>query len=255
MAARLNSSYFRTALTWTPQPIVSLAMLPTSARQQHAACAQGAFDGYFRQFGQILTASGAGNAIVRIGWEPNTGTHNHPWGIDTEAQVPGYVGCFQHAATALRATMPGVRIEWAVSKAGVWTFSVLDAYPGDSYVDLIGAHYYDVGSQFAKQRAFGNFLNSTRYGGPQGLNTWLPVVTAHGKLLDVPEWGVWARHTTAAASDSPFYIQGMYQFFKANAAKIAYENYYNCADVHQLGTTTQFPNASAMYQRLWSAGQ
>ena len=57
MAARLNSSYFRTALTWTPQPIVSLAMLPTSARQQHAACAQGAFDGYFRQFGQILTAS------------------------------------------------------------------------------------------------------------------------------------------------------------------------------------------------------
>src|SRR4051794_19191336 len=78
MAARLNSSYFRTALTWTPQPIVSLAMLPTSARQQHAACAAGKFDGYFRQFGQILTASGAGNAIVRIGWEPNTGTHNHP---------------------------------------------------------------------------------------------------------------------------------------------------------------------------------
>jgi hypothetical protein len=47
----------------------------------------------------------------------------------------------------------------------------------------------------------------------------------------------------------------MYQFFKANAAKIAYENYYNCADVHQLGTSTQFPNASAMYQQLWSAGQ
>src|SRR5947209_10706650 len=66
--------------------------------------------------------------------------------------------------------MPGVKIEWAVSKAGVWTFSVLDAYPGDSYVDLIGAHYYDVGSQFAKQRAFDNFLNSTRYGGPQGLS-------------------------------------------------------------------------------------
>src|SRR3954447_9813497 len=68
----------------------------------------------------------------------------------------GYIGCFQHATTALRATMPGVRIEWAVSKAGVWTFSVLDAYLGDAYVDLIGAHYYDVGSQFAKQRAFSN---------------------------------------------------------------------------------------------------
>ena len=79
--------------------------------------------------------------------------------------------------------------------------------------------------------------------------------TAHGKLLDVPEWGVWARHTTPAASDSPVYIQGMYQFFKANAAKIAYENYYNCDAIHQLGTTTLFPNASAMYQKLWSAGR
>ena len=59
MAARLNSSYFRTTLSWTPQPIVSLAMLPGSARQQHAACAKGTFDGYFRQFGQILTATGA----------------------------------------------------------------------------------------------------------------------------------------------------------------------------------------------------
>ena len=139
MAARMNSPYFRTALTWTPQPVVSLAMLPTSARQQHAACAKGAFDGYFRQFGRILTAAGAGDAIVRIGWEPNTGTHSHPWGFDTADQVPGYVGCFRHAAAALRATMPGVRIEWGVSKAGVWTFSVLDAYPGDAYVDLIGA--------------------------------------------------------------------------------------------------------------------
>ena len=112
----------------------------------------------------------------------------------------------------------------------MWTFSVLDAYPGDAYVDLIGAHYYDVGAQFTTQRAFDKFLNSTRYGGPQGLNRWLPVVTAHGKPLDVPEWGVWMRHGTAADADSPVYIQGMYQFFKANAAKIAYENYYNCSD-------------------------
>ena len=51
-------------------------------------------------------------------------------------------------------------------KAGVWTFSVLKAYPGDAYVDLVGAHYYDVGSQFTRQRAFDKFLDATRYGGP-----------------------------------------------------------------------------------------
>ena len=56
----------------------------------------------------------------------------------------------------------------------MWTFSVLDAYPGNSYVDLIGAHYYDVGAQFTTQRAFDKFLNSTRYGGPQGLNSLAP---------------------------------------------------------------------------------
>src|SRR3954454_6726615 len=141
--------------------------------------------------------------LERAAQETMGGEHNHPWGIDTEAQVPGYVGCFQHVATALRATMPGVRIEWAVSKAGVWTFSVLDAYPGDSYVDLIGAHYYDVGAQFTTQRAFDKFLNSTRYGGPQGLNSWLPVVTAHGRPVDVPEWGVWMRHAPARDADGP----------------------------------------------------
>src|SRR5690349_13556353 len=54
---------------WTPQTVVSLGMVPGSAKGQFAGCAAGAFDFYYRQFGRLMIQDGAGQAVVRLGIE------------------------------------------------------------------------------------------------------------------------------------------------------------------------------------------
>jgi hypothetical protein len=252
MAARLNSPYYRGQVRLTPQPVISLALLPRSDAYQFARCARGEFDGHFRQFGQIMAAIGAGHAIVRLGWEPNVGAIHHPWGFDTKDQLPAYLKCFRHAARAFRTGSSTLRIEWTMAKATVWPFSVLDAYPGDGYVDLMGTHYYDVDGEFSTQTKWDNFYDNRVYGGPQGLGPWIETVAAYGKKLGIGEWGIAARSVEPPAADSPVYIQNMYRFFKKNAPSIAYESYYNCSSLHRLYPDSPFPKASAMYRKLWS---
>ena len=43
----------------------------------------------------------------------------------------------------------------------------------------------------------------------------------------------------------------METFFKANAADVGYENYYNRPLAHQLHPSTRFPKARSAYASLW----
>ena len=79
----------------------------------------------------------------------------------------------------------------------------------------------------------------------QEIGAWLAKARAHGKRLNVPEWGVWKNGDNAA------YIQRMHAFFRANAAHIGYENYYNKAKAHELHPGTRFSKARSAYAKLW----
>jgi beta-mannanase len=227
-------------------------MLPKDAARQFAACAGGAFDDYFRQYGQRIAAAGAGHAVVRLGWEANK---TRPWSPSTAADIPDYVTCFQREAAALRSTAPDIEVEWAMGRISNVPFNVMDMYPGDEHVDVIGVHYYDnVGPKIATQAAWDQHYMRTYNGGPAGLGTWLAAAKSRGKRLAVSEWGVWDQGDLAKA-DNPVYVENMYRFFRDNAADIAYENYYNRPTVHQLFPSTRFAQARARYQELWSAGQ
>lgn len=250
-----GGGFFKGRVRLSPQPVVSLGLMPRSVPKEHAACARGEFDGYFRQFGALMQRAGAGGAVVRLGWEANIGSGSHPWGMDTQADITGYVKCFRRAAAQLKLTAPGVKIEWTNAKASTLPVSDLAANPGDDVTDLWGLHYYDVNGQFNIQKRWDEFYVLTRLGGPQGLGTWFAEAKKHGKKLGVPEWGVWSRSVSAATADNPLYIQNIYNAFKANAADLAYENYYNCPVVHRLYPDSQFPKASALYRKLWSAGK
>jgi hypothetical protein len=254
MRKKLASKTFRNLARLTPQVVVSLASFPRSYRRAHAACAAGAFDQYFREFGALMAAGGAGSAIIRLGWEANTGS-SHQWGIDTQAEIPNYVACFRREAAALKSTAPGLQIEWTNAKKGKLPISALASYPGDDVVDLWGVHYYDSGPQKLTQALWDQYVNATYQGGPWGIGSWLAAAKAHGKKLSVPEWGVWDRDSGGPTADNPVYIDNMYRFFRDNAPDIAYENYYNSSLRHQLNPSTKYPKAGAKYRELWSAGQ
>lgn len=250
MRRALSNSSFREGVRRSPLPVVSLPMMPRSEKQQHARCARGDFDARFREFGQILSRIGAGRAIVRLGWEANVGSGSHPWGIDEAAEIPDYVRCFRREVEALKATAPNLRIEWTNAKASAWPFSVLDAYPGDAWVDLLGVHYYSVDDQFSTQEKWDAFYMSTRYGGPQGLGQWILTAKSMGMKLGIAEWGTWARFQPPAVGDAPKYISKMYRFFAANASTLAYETYFNCGP-HRLHPNGSVPNAAFRYRDLW----
>jgi hypothetical protein len=254
MRGKLRGSQFRTGAAQTPLPVVSLALMPRSERKQHQRCASGAFDGYFREFGALIAAAGAGHAVVRLGWEANAGSGSHPWGIDQPSEIPAYAACFRQAVAALRSTAPGVRIEWTNAKKGKLRVSELEAYPGDASVDVWGVHYYDSGPRKATQAVWDDYAKRTDVGGPWGIDMWLQEARARGKSLSVPEWGVW-DNGEPADPDNPLYIENMYRFFRSNAAGIEYENYYNRPLSHQLHPSARFPQARARYQQLWSSGQ
>lgn len=227
-------------------------MLPESKRERAtlAKCATGAYDQYFKTFGSELVRLGRGGSIVRLGWEANGDWY--AWSITSEPT--NYIACFRKEVAAIRSTAPQVKIDWNVTKESkMGSTSVVSAYPGDDVVDIIGVDFYDWWPSYPDQAAWDADYNSTQNGGPRGIGSWLSFAKSHGKKLSIPEWGV--VNNSDGGGDNAFYIEKMWNFFKTNAADIAYETYFNGNygdHVSQIYQISSNPNASAKYQQLWS---
>jgi hypothetical protein len=262
MASFLANAYWRGQAKKAPLAVVSLPLLTDDTKGQFGPCAAGAFDASWRQIGANLNAAGAQGLVVRLGWEANIGSKSHPWGVDSADQVASYKACWRRAAAQIKSTAPGVLLEWtSAKKTSNTALKVLDINPGDDVVDIWGVHYYDSDPLKNTQAIWDKYYNLTYNGGPWGLGAWLTAATQHGKKLAVSEYGVWQQGTlTAAQADDPVYVDNMYRFFRANAANVAYESYFNkLPDDHALcsndGTPTNYPNAAAMYKADWSLGK
>jgi hypothetical protein len=232
---------------------MGLAPLPSSesvlkypGNWQRAA--KGDFDSYYSLFSSRLAASGCKNVIVRIGWESN---HTRPWfcGVDPD----GFKRAFARIAKILREQNPTVSIEWSNIKKGAQRGSILDSYPGDEAVDIIGVDYYDNWPALNTEAIWSSQYNATYYGGPYGIGAWLAFAKSRGKRFSCSEWGI-SVGTSPGTQDNPLYIAKMYEFFSRNAAYIAYENYFNQkGKQHQITPTYFNPKASAQYRALWGA--
>jgi hypothetical protein len=205
------------------------------------ACADGAYDAYWREFGQVISSYGLGRSIIRLGWE-----FNGTWYVWTATDPTVWVRCWQQIVTAVRSTAPDLRWDWDVNRgASGGLANPALAYPGNSYVSMIGIDSYDSSPPATTAAGWQTQLN-----GPQGLNYWLKFARAHGKLLSVPEWGNDATGTDSGGDD-PQYVRDMRDFFAANAAYIAFEcNFqgYQFTTGASYGAGTSIPKASAAYK-------
>ena len=201
------------------------------------ACANGAYNSYWKQFGTNISSYGLGNSIIRLGWE-----FNGDWYIWKASDPASWAKCWQQVVTSARSTAPNLRWDWNVSRGvSAGLADPTQAYPGDSYVTTIGVDSYDMWPPANTDAGWNKQLN-----GPQGLNYWLNFAIAHGKKFSVPEWG---NLTTGGnpGGDDPAYVNDMYNFFKANAANLAYEsNFQYSGGVYW--PTTVVPNAAAAYK-------
>jgi hypothetical protein len=221
LANQLRNSSFQGACRATPLCVVSLAMFPESASGQFALCAGGSFDVNHAELARLIVAARPG-AVVRLGWEANSSA-GHPWRIGTAANVGPYKECFRRLAQIHRAA--GLLVEWTNGKTT--TFPYLDAYPGDDVVDLWGLHQFDNNT---KGIVFADYVAAA---------------ASRGKKVGVDEWALWKN------GDNPDYVRRMFEQFRANAASLAYESYFNRGAEHRLYPTTAYPLSAQAYLDLW----
>lgn len=241
---------------------VAIGMLPETHRGQHMACWQGRFANEIRAVGTALINAGASNAIIRLGWEANR-VNGYPWAVTGDASA--YKGCFRKWIKILR-TLPGQRFVFDWTMQDKSTYPIDQMYPGDEWVDIIGVNVYDRCSPVRTDDQWNAWYNLKDKDGrnPRGLGTWLAFARQHGKKLSIPEWGIGGpspvKNCTEPGIDNPFWMRKMFEFFRTNAANIAYEAYFNghgdgrttaAAGSHKLAPTYHNPLSAAVYKELW----
>lgn len=210
----------------------SLPMFPESGGNSLGDCAKGDYDGHWSDLARNLVASGLASAVVRPGWEFNGDWYD--W--SAKGHVSQYVGCFRHIVSAMRET-PGqeFRFDWNPN-LGPGKFPAEQAYPGDSYVDYVGADAYDTASW------------SRLYRGDHGLRFWSRFAAKHHKSMAIPEWGV--AGGGGGRGDDPGYVEHMLAFMTAPKNHVAYEQYFDISSSvakHRIDPGTEFPRSRAKF--------
>ncbi len=163
-----------------------------------------------------LVSYGAGSVVIRLGIEAN-GSWEADYVGTTSAEMSAWAKCYANEVSAMRA-VPGTHFLF------VWNPNICTAdipisqwYPGNSYVDIIGADAYDKDCQSLKTvaqegwAAYSTDSSSADSGNPDfpSLAHIASFAAAHGKPLSFPEWGL------GAADDDTAYVTGLMQMFRS----------------------------------------
>jgi hypothetical protein len=173
--------------------------------------AHGAYDWRFAQLARQLVAAGDGAAVIRLGWEMNGGWYS--W--SQRRCPPSDPRCFgeawRHVITAMRSA-PGQRFTflWTVYDSSA---DPVLAWPGSSYVDLVGDDVYDWhgGPHRAYPSSGGKKDHAAEWQRLLSYPTGLDWLAAFGsqmrKPIAVPEWGL--AYQTFGGGDDPYYVDHM----------------------------------------------
>ncbi len=243
------------------QLVISQGLTPNGHPRDRFAdlqsCAAGQHDQRWRGFGTDMVSHGRGASIVRLGWEFN-GTFM-PWSaFDSQT----YIDCYRHAAQAIRQTNPAVVLDWTINSHGTPGEACdgvsTNCYPGDDVVDIIGIDNYDQGPSAASAADFERIADR-----PDGLNWIYDFAVAHDKRFSVGEWGLAPGSDWNTHGENPQFIRWMYDWFRAHAADLEYEAYFNSCTANDVESNLWRPTGNgcvrvntaggALYQDLWAA--
>ena len=228
----------------------SIPMLPESGASLQTG-ATGAYNSHFVKVAKNLVNAGQPNSIVRLGWEMNCSCQT--WSAKTDPA--SYVKYWRQVVNAMR-SVAGQKFTflWAPGSGNsLGTFATDRAYPGDAYVDAIGASLYDHSENFAPSEyvaRWGHF-----YDQDFGLKWLADFGKQHGKPIALAEWGLSSLSSGWGGGDDPYFIEKVYEYVAAN--DVLFESYFNydpsSGEKHRI-TGSTFPKAKARYAQLWSQG-
>jgi Glycosyl hydrolase family 26 len=213
-------------------------------------CASGDYDNYATTLAKNLVSHDAGSIVIRLGIEGN-GAWEADYVGTTSAEMSDWAKCYANEVTAMRA-VPGTHFLF------VWNPNICAAdiplsrwYPGNSYVNIIGADAYDEDCQTLKTVAQEGWkAYSTDSSSPGANNPDFPSLAnieafaiAHQKPMSFPEWGL------GTGDDDDVYVTDLAQMF--NSDDFAYQSYFDNRDdgIASLGTSIQ--KATAAYAKAF----
>lgn len=231
----------------------SVPLLCAGSEGAFAECAQGDFDPYHRTIALRLRDLGGPPPIVRLGWEATQ--RSYPWNAlrDTSPGYGRYKDAFRRIADIYRREIPGCQIDWNNLRRP--RVDIADIYPGDDWVDIVGADLYWNEETEGRDDDWEAFANNRHEDGPAGPVPYAEFAISRGKMIGVAEWGVTNRDRKPYSPyDSDVYIEGMWDFFRRYKDHLSYECYFNRdggKGDHRIHPADVNPRASAAYRALW----
>jgi Glycosyl hydrolase family 26 len=235
------------------QMVMGIDLIPQSAASGgdplawEQACDSGDYDQYATTLAKNLVSYGAGNIVIRLAPEAN-GTWEPDYAGTTSTEMTDWAKCYANEVTAMRAVA-------GTSFLFVWNPNICVAdlplsswYPGNAYVDIIGADAYDkdcftlktVGQE-GWQTYFTDDESASSFPSLANIESF---AVANGKPMSFPEWGL------TAGEDDPAYVTDMAQMF--NSDDFAYQSYFDPGTnptVAALGSSV--PQATAAYAQAF----
>jgi hypothetical protein len=136
---------------------------------------------------RLMTLQPSGIIHIRLGWEFNGagGANFFPWGAVGNAA--SYIAAFQRVVTLMRGISSRFKFEWCINNSGA-EFDPATAYPGDTYVDVVGMDVYFNNTYDSADPtiAWGYRYNGFAYGMQYAAN----FATTHSKPFAISEWGI-----------------------------------------------------------------
>jgi hypothetical protein len=221
--------------------VVGVPLLVRSQPGTLAAGAAGAYDAHFRQLAERLVEDGQADAILRLGWG-----FNGRWSLWRADRDPSAFAAYWRRVVTVMRTVPGavgLRFDWNPDLGAVPTGS----YPGDAYVDVIGATVYDRTSDDQRRDPDERWDDLVHR--PYGLDWLRDFATAHAKPLSIPEWALTHQHAPGVDPDNPAFVRGMAELVRSS--NVEYQLYFNALTNNGDFRITTFPRSAEAYREAF----
>ncbi len=200
----------------------------------------GSYRADYLKLAQQMKDNGYGDAIIRLDWEFDLGREQNR---RAAASPTKWIQAWKVVHGIFKSVSPDFKFDYNFISGAIDFPIVKDAYPGDAYVDIIGADFYDRGSA-------GDYCPDKRgWCDPDAawasfetrLNKIKAFAVSKGKPISFPEWATEAVRTDGTAScgiegcklvggDDPRYIRGMAEWMnalpKTGAGSLAYATWF-----------------------------
>jgi hypothetical protein len=249
--------------------IYSVPLFPKSEGDL-AGCAAGEYDGHWTTLANNLVGHKLPNTIVRPGWELN----GNWYGWSSGGHEADYAACFRHLVDAMR-DVPGQHFEFLWNPILGTKFSAAEpAYPGDAYVDYVGADVYDTSwlpntyplpadATDARRGAARRAVWSAILDGEKGLRFWARYAARHDKRFAVPEWGLSERTDGRGGGDNAYFVERMLGFLADPATRPTFAMYFEVdaslddggLNQHRISLVPSvFPQAAVLFRQVVARG-